>query len=1024
MKVSLTCLLAILACFLRSADIPLSGSWTVSLPDGTKTPVTLPGTLEAQGIGAIAQGPRNNPPNAGTLSPRRQFVGIARYSRTFTIPEGTQGDHELLLERVMWKNSVSIDGITLGTCDSLAAPHLYTVPARLLTPGTHTLTVEVDNRQIINIGEDGHCYGDTMQFRWHGILGTLALRPANPLRHARIFAPYGDQVTIELPNKLKAEGSVEGMSCETLASEPGRLRLRVQGAKPWSDTSPQLYTLTLRSGVWTHKIRFGFRTIERRGNRLFLNGAPLFLRGNLDCCNFPLTGYPPTDKTEWGRIFARLKQQGVNQVRFHSWCPPAAAFEAADEMGVFLSPEVLWIDWWMTKKDPRVVGVGKGDAKTDAWVEAELSRILSAYGNNPSFISLGIGNELGTSDFGVMGRMMAQCKARDPRRLYAASTARTITPADDIAVTHYYPGLGMVRERRRDGTDWDYEDVYAKTAIPTVAHEVGQWPVWPQYAKDLPKYVGTLRPWNLEVLRDKAAKADVLRFNDRFVRASLMLNQLLYKDEIESFQRTPSCSGVSLLGAQDYYAQGEALIGWLDAFYDPKVGAEDAVPVSVYLSETPCLARFAKDIWTTDETFVARLQVRNNAAVPLSRTLPWSFAGMQGEVQVSAQPGEIVTVKELRIPLQGIKAPARLDLTFGNNRWPLWVYPSEKTIPVPKGVTFAETPAEARKALQRGERVVFSAAGYGTPATAFATTFRPVYWSAAFFPGQRTATLGMWAAKDHPAFTAFPTEDWGNWQWKRLLGGATAFRLEAFGRDYEPIVLSVPDFHHPCFAGLLFEARVGEGRLLVSGFDLSADLPEARQLCRSLLTYAASSAFDPKTTLPTKAFDALFADPQANAKPRPKAFADAVAYVECSPYLTTQGRALARKARFDRLELGEKGTCQVSGSEWGAWADATGTFWFGRELRITFKDLSPVRGRIKVRFRDPNRNHRTGEGTFEGRPFKVPLHEDAKDGAWWLDLPVDMEDFLDGELSLTCRALTGPNLMIDRIVVLPNESDR
>ena len=130
MKVSLTCLLAILACFLRSADIPLNGNWSVSLP---------PGTLEAQGIGATAQGPRNNPPNAGT-----------------------QGDHGLLLERVMWKSSVSIDGVTLSTCDALSAPHLYTVPARLLTPGTHTLTVEVDNRQIINIGEDGHCYGDTM----------------------------------------------------------------------------------------------------------------------------------------------------------------------------------------------------------------------------------------------------------------------------------------------------------------------------------------------------------------------------------------------------------------------------------------------------------------------------------------------------------------------------------------------------------------------------------------------------------------------------------------------------------------------------------------------------------------------------------------------------------------------------------------------------------------------------------------------------------------------------------------------
>lgn len=1011
---------------LLAAELSLAGKWSVRLADGASGTVTLPGTLGAQGFGEEAKGPRNDPPKFGTLSPRRQYVGPATYTRTFACPEAAKGDYELTLGRVMWKSTVAIDGKPLGSCDSLAAPHVYAVPAALLTAGTHTLTLEVDNRQIVPIGEDGHCYGDTMQFRWHGVLGEMSLRPANPLRRARVFAPAGETVTVELPEGIVAEGTVEGMPCETVASEPGCFTLRVPGAKPWSDAAPNLYTLILRSGAWAHAIRFGFRTFERRGNRLWLNGVPLFLRGNLDCCNFPLTGHPPTDKAEWTRVFANLRQEGVNQIRFHSWCPPAAAFEAADELGMLLAPEVLWIDWWMTKKDARVRGVGKGNAQTDAWVRNELSRILAAYGNHASFFSLGVGNELGTSDFTVMGEMMVKCKMRDPRHLYAASTARKITPADDFAVTHYYPGLGMVRERHREGTDWDYEDVYGKTAVPTVAHEVGQWPVWPRYATDLPKYAdGLLRPWNLEVLRDKAAAAGVLPYNDRFVRASLMLNRLYYKDEIESFQRTPSCNGVSLLGAQDYYAQGEALIGWFDAFYDPKPGAEDAVPVSVYLSATPCLARFAKYVWTTDETFTARLLVRNNTAADLTRDIPWSFAGRRGVAHVTLAPGQMAQAAEISLPLAEVKAPARLDLRFGDNRWPLWVYPGAKAAPEPLGdVVLAESPADAKAALREGKAVLFSAAGYGSPATAFATTFRPVYWSAAFFAGQRTATLGMWVDKAHPAFAAFPTEDWANWQWKNLLSGATAFRLDAHGRACEPIAMPVADFHHPCRAGLLFEARVGNGRLLVSGFDLTADAPEARQLRNSLVAYAKSPAFRPMAELTVADFEALFANPAAAVRPRPAAFKDAVAYVECSAFLNAKGRALPRKARFDRLELGEKGRCEVSGKDWGAWADDTGTFWFGRELSVTLKGVAPVRGRLKVRFRDPNRNHRTGEGTYEGRPFRVPPHEDAKDGAWWLDLPVDMEDFLDGELTLTLRALTGPNLMIDRIAVVPNEPER
>jgi hypothetical protein len=58
--------------------------------------------------------------------------------------------------------------------------------------------------------------------------------------------------------------------------------------------------------------------------------------------NFAKDGVPWMEKEEWLRVFRMLKEgDGVNAVRFHTWCPPEAAFQAADEL------EELFIDMHM-----------------------------------------------------------------------------------------------------------------------------------------------------------------------------------------------------------------------------------------------------------------------------------------------------------------------------------------------------------------------------------------------------------------------------------------------------------------------------------------------------------------------------------------------------------------------------------------------------------------------------------------------------------------------------------------------------
>ncbi len=1034
--------LAIVGCAALNAlaapqTLDLAGRWEVRLGEGAQAaPITLPGTLGDAGLGPAAE-----KAVYGALTPRHQYVGPATYTRSFTATPGMTGDYELFLERVMWKSAASLDGTPLGECDSLAAPHTYEIPARLLTPGTHTLTLTIDNSLIHPIGEKSHSYGDSMQTRWNGVIGQIVLRPRNPLRQARVFAPFGDEVTVRLPKLThpvsadagpQIEGKpvtaeVEGEQAVQVAASADSITLRVPGAKPWSEFDPRLYTLVLRWNGLEHRIRFGFRSFEVRGNRVFMNGRPLFIRGNTENCHFPLTGYPAMDKATWLRIFSILKGQGVNQIRCHTWAVPQAAYDAADELGLLVSPEIVWIDGWMTKDYPYLKGIGRGPKEVDDFVHNELFRILDAYGNAPSFFSLSVGNELGSSDFELLGKWMKACKAYDGRHLYAASSARSISPGDDFFVTHNYPGVGMVRERRREGTDWDYEDVYRRTALPTIAHEIGQWPVFPDFSREIPKYTGLLRPWNLEGLREDSAKAGVLRFNEAYARASLMTNRLMYKDEIESFLRTPSCAGLQLLGVQDYSGQGEALIGWFDSFYDEKPGAERAVPVADYFAPVATLARFPKYVWRADETFTAKLVVHNYGPEPLEGPFAWSIPalGQSGSFRQSVPVGAVRQVGQIAIPLNGVKAPAKIELVFGKNRWPLWVYPAEIPADVPQGVLLTDDPAEAKAALAKGGRVLFDAHGCAAPDATIFSSFRPVYWGTTWFPGQRQATLGMVVQDKSPAFAAFPTEDWQDWQWQHLVNGAATFRIADASADFQPLAMPIVDFHKPALAGLLFETAVGPGRLLVSGIDLSADRPEARQLRRSLLDYVASDAFAPKAAIEEKALWALFHDVRADAAPRPARYKDAVVYLECAAFLTQRGRDVPWSKKRDRAEL-VSGQYTLSGKNVRTWADGDGQYWVGDELVLTLTDCSNVRGKLLVRFRDPNNNGRTAKGTFDGgRAFTVPPHAKGKgnpDGAYWLELPVDMEDFLDGKLELRIRKTSGPNVQIDRVIVMPNEA--
>lgn len=864
----------------------LSGEWECA---GTNFAgkARLPGTLADVGLGE-----RQTPAHFAAYTERTsktslalkyKYLGAATYSRDFMLPpEAAQKPLEVFLERVMWTSRVRIDGREFGFCDSLGAPHVHRIPAGALAPGRHRIEIAIDNSKRYGVAMKAHGYGEWMQSVWHGAIGRVELREANPLDDVRVFAdfPAGGKVRFEVPEGFAADAGTivsDDLAFAGFTSAPspyaaGRTMVTATLAKEpqaWDEFNPRLYRVTFRdpAGGLSKTVRFGFRTPGRQGNRLMLNGRPLFVRADIDNCHFPLTGYPSMTKHDWMRFFTIQRNNGMNAIQMHTWTPPEAAFEAADEMGMMIFCE---LGYW-NEKGIASSFAGRGNAALDAWLQRELKAVADAYGNHPSMVATSFGNELGFCNFEALDAWMSAHKKYDPRRLTMCSTARKVAPSDDFMVTHKYPGLGWTRGIVDGEADYDYEEVYGKAPIPVIAHEIGQWPVYPVWDEQIPKFNGLLLPWRWDPRREMSISNNTFRFAREFHSASMQTSRHFYKLETEGFLRTPSCNGIDYLSMRDYTGQGEALIGWYDAFFDAKPALGEVPPFSTLMSTTPCLAKFPKFLWTTNETFTARLLVRNELAdaIPAGTRWRWSLGTYAGwaEAKEPVPAGTLADIGAVSVPLDDFAAPSRQELRFGDNSWRIYVLPRIKTPdPLPEGVVETSDPAEARKVLAAGGRVIYR----GKSAKSDITTFKPIYWSTGLFATNRKHIgFGAVVDADHPALAPTGCDYWMDEFWRKLFSDgkrhAISHRLEGLPADFRPIITVVPDLHHSYFISPFFEVRIGKGRLLVCGLNLDANSTAARLFRRTLLRYAASDVFAPAWEAGLDWFDGVFMAPAEEA---------------------------------------------------------------------------------------------------------------------------------------------------------------
>ena len=631
-----------------------------------------------------------------------------------------------------------------------------------------------------------------------------------------------------------------------------------------------------------------FKDFHIEGQQFFANGHPIYLRGRHDACVWPLTGHVAMDVDSWRHYFKVCEEYGLNHVRFHSWCPPEAAFVAADEYGIYLQPELpFWGDF-----NPK-------DTVLMDFLMAEGEAIMREYAHHPSFRMFALGNELRGS-IPKMTEFIEHFRAMAPDKIYTLSSNyylgyQGVKPGMDFFVTCRVGGEGWGNYGTHtrgsfsfadaaDGgminhfypnTRMNFEEGCSLTDVPIISHETAQFQTYPNY-DEIAKYTGALYPYNMEIFRDRLEKAGMADQAKAFHQASGQWSLRLYKQDIEMDLRTPNMAGFQLLDLQDYPGQGSAYVGILDAFLDTK-GMCTAEEWRGFCAPVVPLLIADKFCYTNEEVLHADIQIANYGEESLKgKTVTWNLGEKSGAIVVATDEFGLIDAGVLDIPLADYQQATQLELTLqveGKkecNTYDIWVYPAKNELETlkEKALITRTLTADVARRLENGESVLLMPdASEQTVGGLFQTD----YWNYRMFktisennnrhvsPG----TLGILTDPAHPLFASFPTEMHTNWQWFPVVKASHPFKLDNTAADYRPIVQVIDNIERNHKLGLVFEFAVGKGKLLVVMSDLekASEHPEGEQFYLSVLRYMTSQHFAPKTAITVADFHRLMTTP-------------------------------------------------------------------------------------------------------------------------------------------------------------------
>ena len=856
------------------------------------------------------------------LSREYVFEGKALYTKQIRIPEEWDGTSvRLVMERTK-PTTIWIDGKEVGANNDISTAQQYDLSSYLF-PGTHTVAILVDNgKQAVpeKVYGSSHAYSASTQTNWNGIIGDFYLESA-PLCGIDEIQLYPDvakkvvtaRVTLRNPDKGVGKGILsfyaEAWNTDKQHKTPVQT-IEVDWTKPeqefelalgdkallWSEFTPALYRLSVSlktdQSVDTEQATFGLRDFKTKGRQFTMNGKVTFLRGKHDACVFPLIAHTAMDVETWRHYFQVAKQYGINHYRFHSWCPPEACFEAADIEGIYLQPELpIWGN------------IDIDDTELCDYLLKEGRNLHRAYSNHASFVMFGLGNEMSGEE--GLAMLIQTFKKEDNRHIYSSGSNNYLGFKGKQANEDYFTTCRVGREGDKqfntharasfsfadayDGgylnhtypnSEMDFSSANVLCDVPIISHETGQFQVYPNY-EEIKKYTGVLKPRNFEIFKKRLEEAGMINLAYDFMMASGKWSALLYRADIEMNLRTPEWGGFQLLDLQDYPGQGSAYVGILDAFMESK-GLIAPEEWRHFCSEVVPLFCTEKFCWTNDEALTGEVEIANYSESDLnSKQLSWTLTDSKqqvldkGVLPLQVKQGELAKVGTLKPAIASVRKAEKVTLALSidgtpyRNDYSLWIYPAaDKEVAPSEDICVTDDLDAHLKYLTEGGKVLWFPSKDKHKEQTVGGLFQTDYWNYRMFrticenldrpvsPG----TLGILTDPGHPALADFPTEFHTNWQWFPIIKQSYPMILDRLSDDYRPIVQVIDNVERNHKLGLLFEFKVGNGKLLVCMSDLKAvqDKPEARQFYRSILEYMESSAFAPSYSLSAKDLQDLF----------------------------------------------------------------------------------------------------------------------------------------------------------------------
>jgi hypothetical protein len=376
-----------------------------------------------------------------------------------------------------------------------------------------------------------------------------------------------------------------------VGAEHATMRARVDDPRPWSPDAPNLYRLRLRMmrdgmTIDEKETSFGFRKIETRAGKLFLNGKPFYLRAALDQDYYPDTICTPPSLEFIEDRFRKAKELGLNALRCHIKAPDPRYYEAADRLGL-----LVWAE---------LPNGGYSTERSRERKETTLKGIIDRDGNHPSIFCWTLINE----NWGVdlvhdakhrawLRRLYLWLKAYDPTRLVVDNSplAPSFHVQSDLADYHFYAAIPDSRhdwdrfvDALADRGDWLFSpegDAVITGEEPLLCSEFGNWGLpHPDKLSDSdgrePWWFETGHDWGEGVMYPHGVQN---RFHDwsldrvfgsfeAFIEAAQWQQFRALKYEIEAMRRRPEIAGYVITELTDCHWESNGL---LDMRSNPRV---------------------------------------------------------------------------------------------------------------------------------------------------------------------------------------------------------------------------------------------------------------------------------------------------------------------------------------------------------------------------------------------------------------------------------------------------------------------